>query len=443
MPEPQIQYTRTSDGVTIAYITTGDGPPVLSCAFDTAGMQSTFSDTAPLGNSKRELAASTRYTCFDHAGIGASQRDVNDFSLEAQVRAIEAVAACLADQRLTLIGWGTSSASAALYAARHAGRIGELVCVDPAFSHAGRFAAEIRDNWSLARRRWAGVMFPEGPVSSQRWWSNAIRDATTADVVAAYHDEFAGADLKEIYRRISVPTLFGVPPAGPGREAALALASLVPGCRVTDVSDADDGAVAAILEFMGVDAAQSRTPSAASGEARGESRTPHETVFRTVLFSDIVGHTEMMQRLGDAKGRDVLREHERITRETLKAHGGTEVKTMGDGFMASFGSVTSAMDCAIALQRAFAAHTESTPEPLHVRVGLNAGEPIEEDGDLFGAAVILASRIAAKAGAGEILIPEPVRHLLSGKAFTFSDRGEHEMKGFDDAVRLYEVRWRE
>ena len=121
--------------------------------------------------------------------------------------------------------------------------------------------------------------------------------------------------------------------------------------------------------------------------------------LRTILFTDIVGHTEMMQRLGDAKGRDVLREHERITRETLKAHGGAEVKTMGDGFMASFGCVTSAMECAIALQRAFAAHTRVDAEPLHVRVGLNAGEPIEEDGDLFGATVILASRIAAKAGA--------------------------------------------
>ena len=104
----------------------------------------------------------------------------------------------------------------------------------------------------------------------------------------------------------------------------------------------------------------------------------------------------MMQRLGDARGRDVLREHERITRETLRHHSGAEIKTMGDGFMASFGSVTSALECAIALQQAFAAHTESMPEALHVRVGLNAGEPIQEDGDLFGATVILASRICAR-----------------------------------------------
>ena len=81
------------------------------------------------------------------------------------------------------------------------------------------------------------------------------------------------------------------------------------------------------------------------------------------------------------------------------------------------------------------------PEPLHVRVGLNAGEPIEEDGDLFGATVILASRIAAKAGAGEILVPDTVRGLLSGKGFLFTDRGDFIPKGFDDPIRLYAVQW--
>jgi len=168
-------------------------------------------------------------------------------------------------------------------------------------------------------------------------------------------------------------------------------------------------------------------------------------VLRTVLFTDIVGHTDMMRRLGDAKGRDVLREHERITRDTLKQHGGAEVKTMGDGFMASFSSVSSALECAITLQRAFNVplSTSHLPEPISIRVGLNAGEPIEENGDLFGSTVILASRIAAQASGGEILIPEPVRHLLSGKSFVFTDRGERDIKGFADAVRLHEVRWRE
>jgi len=161
---------------------------------------------------------------------------------------------------------------------------------------------------------------------------------------------------------------------------------------------------------------------------------------------DIVGHTGMMSRLGDERGREVLREHETITREVLKTHGETEVKTMGDGFMASFGSVTKAVECAIALQRAFAernssAHPEAL-EGLSVRVGLNADEPIEEDGDLFGATVILASRIAARAEGGEILVADTVRGLCSGKGFLFADRGEFVAKGFEEPVRVYEVRWR-
>ena len=168
--------------------------------------------------------------------------------------------------------------------------------------------------------------------------------------------------------------------------------------------------------------------------------------FRTILFTDLVGHTQMMQRLGDERGRDVLREHERITREVLKANGGTEVKTMGDGFLASFGSVTKAVECAVALQRAVEQWNRGTVEQgnrLSVRVGLNAGEPIEEDGDLFGATVILASRIAAKAEGGEILVADTVRGLCSGKGFLFSDRGEFVAKGFEEPVRVYEVRWRE
>jgi class 3 adenylate cyclase len=167
---------------------------------------------------------------------------------------------------------------------------------------------------------------------------------------------------------------------------------------------------------------------------------------RTVLFTDLVGHTQMMSRLGDERGRDVLREHERITREVLKANGGTEVKTMGDGFMASFGSVTKAVECAVALQGAIEQWNKGTIEQgnrLSVRVGLNAGEPIEEDGDLFGATVILASRIAAKAEGGEILVADTVRGLCSGKGFLFADRGEFVAKGFDEAVRVYEVKWNE
>jgi class 3 adenylate cyclase len=119
---------------------------------------------------------------------------------------------------------------------------------------------------------------------------------------------------------------------------------------------------------------------------------------------------------------------------------------MGDGFLASFGSVTKAVECAVALQKAIEVWNTDVgaqrAAPLHIRVGLNAGEPIEEDGDLFGATVILASRIAAKAEGGEILVADTVRRLCSGKGFLFSDRGEFVAKGFEEPVRISEVNWR-
>jgi adenylate cyclase len=114
---------------------------------------------------------------------------------------------------------------------------------------------------------------------------------------------------------------------------------------------------------------------------------------------------------------------------------------MGDGFMASFSSAARALECAISIQQAFAAHNESEGTPIRVRMGLNVGEPIAEDEDFFGTAVILAARVAAEAQGGEILASDVVRQLVAGRGFLFSDRGETVLRGFDDPVRLFEVRW--
>ncbi len=240
-------------------------------------------------------------------------------------------------------------------------------------------------------------------------------------------------DVTAMLQQVSAPTLviqdgsvLSVP------AAAKSLASAIPSAQLVSVRGTAEAA-RATFDFT---AAKSQLPPSMGVR-------PGESAFRTVLFTDLVNHTDMMQRLGDARGRDVLREHERITRDTLKQHGGVEIKTDGDSFMVSFASVGSALDCAVALQCAFANYNETAPEPIAVRMGLNAGEPIEEDGDLFGSTVILASRIAAIASTGEILVPDTVRGLLSGKGFVFGDRGEFVPKGFDEGVRLWDVRWRE
>jgi class 3 adenylate cyclase len=148
----------------------------------------------------------------------------------------------------------------------------------------------------------------------------------------------------------------------------------------------------------------------------------------------------MMRRLGDERGRQMLRDHERITREALRAHGGSEIRTMGDGFLATFGSAQRALQCAVALQKAFREYSQGDVK-LKVRVGLNAGEPIAEGGQIYGTAVIMASRCAAEARGGEVLATDVVRQLAAGRGFDFSDRGLFNLAGFEEPVRLYEVKW--
>ncbi len=175
----------------------------------------------------------------------------------------------------------------------------------------------------------------------------------------------------------------------------------------------------------------------------GEDPPPAQSAFRTILFTDMEGSTALTQRLGDEGAMRLLRTHDAIIREALSAHGGSEVKHTGDGIMASFSSVARAVECSIATQRALAAYNGENPEAtLRVRIGLSAGEPVTEHEDLFGSAVILASRVCAHADPECILVSNVVRDLCIGKQLPFLDRGEAALKGFQDPVRVYEVPWR-
>jgi class 3 adenylate cyclase len=162
---------------------------------------------------------------------------------------------------------------------------------------------------------------------------------------------------------------------------------------------------------------------------------------RIILFTDLERSTEMMQRLGDERGRAVLREYEAITREALSAYGGSEVKTMGDSFMAWFTSAIRALECAMAIQKAFTARNEASADGLKIKCGLSAGEPIAEEDDLFGSSVILAARIADQARGGEVVLANVVRELAAGRGFLFADRGEVALRGFEDPTHLFELKW--
>ena len=172
--------------------------------------------------------------------------------------------------------------------------------------------------------------------------------------------------------------------------------------------------------------------------------TPAPSGPLTILFTDMESSTALTQQLGDEGAQEVRHAHNEIVRAALAGNGGNEIKHTGDGIMASFPTASSALNCAIAIQQGVAAHREEHPDsPLGVYIGLNAGEPIAEDDDLFGTSVDLAARLVDHAEAGQIIASDVVRQLAAGKDFLFADLGETELRGFEDPVKLWELRWQE
>jgi class 3 adenylate cyclase len=161
----------------------------------------------------------------------------------------------------------------------------------------------------------------------------------------------------------------------------------------------------------------------------------------TIMFSDIEDSTVLTERLGDQSWQALLRRHNALIREQLHAYGGYEVKTMGDGFMVAFRSAKKALDCAIAIQRAFVDHNTTAGEQVRVRIGLHAGEAIRDGDDFYGKNVIMASRVASKAAGGEILVSSLLHALVesSVEPAMFGDARETELKGLSGTHVVYAV----
>ena len=448
--EPRIHYTQTSDGVSIAFYTLGDGMPLVYLPDMPLTHIQLDWQLPEFRRWNERLAEKRMLVRYDGRGWGLSEREVTEYSLDVLMLDLEAVVDHLSLERFALLGALQMGPVAIAYAARNPERVSHLIlwC---SWARASDFYTSPRlramgelfeKDWELYTETMAHIMFgfSEGKPAHQT--AELYRESVTRQMLRATVAAFREFDVTDRLQRVRAPTL--VLHRRQVRlfdsDVAKHLASHIPGARlllqegdILTPSLGDMEAVAsAIDDFLGEgEQAPARTePAAAGGPC-------------TILFTDVEGSTALAERLGDAKARAVLRNHERIVREALLAHGGAEVKAMGDGFMASFLSATRALECAIAVQKAFAARNESAEEPMRVRIGLNAGEPIAEDEDLFGTAVILAARIAAQAQGGEILVSDTLRGLVAGKGFLFADRGDVVLRGFEDPVRLYEMRWQD
>jgi class 3 adenylate cyclase len=238
--------------------------------------------------------------------------------------------------------------------------------------------------------------------------------------------------------------------SGPGdRERALELLDEAMGtCQELGLKGWLDRCIETKLAAQGVDSGSvqgSIHVIAASIGARrpdlSEHSAPDGTV--TLMFSDMEGFTPMTERLGDLRAREITRAHNDIVREQLRAHGGHEVELQGDGFLLAFGSARRALQCAIAIQRAFAAYNKENDEPIRVRIGLHTGEALREQDKFFGRTVILASRIADQARGGEILASSLLCDLTRSTGdLRFGPARAVRLKGISDLQQLHEVEWR-
>jgi class 3 adenylate cyclase len=444
--DPRVQYATTTDDVSIAYWSMGTGVPLIIPPILVSSHLELEWQIPSRRASFERLAAGCRVIHYDCRGMGMSQRDAVDYSVEAALRDLDAVVDRLGLDEFAILRLPNSGVVPFAYAARKPERVSHLIVWEghmqddrdsPRVDQLDAIEPVLDRDWDLYVKIRARIMVGwEG--SNAPILEDILRATHTPASARAMNEALAKADATPYLSQIKAPTLVLYRIGLRLREDhARLFASRITNANLVAIREPSIGnypneaGIVAMQEFLHPD-------HAATFDLRQE---PPASGVRIILFTDLENHTAMMQRLGDDRGRAVLREHEVITREALAAYGGSEVKTMGDSFMASFPSAIRALECAIALQKAFSVRNETSGEPLKIRVGISAGEPIAEEDDLFGSSVILAARIADQARGGEIVLANVVRELATGKGFLFSDRGEIPLRGFEDPVRLYELRW--
>jgi len=458
MAEPEIRYCTTAGGVSIAYYTMGDGHPLVvtsSVAWSHLRLQLSLREYHR-SRSGEGLGRGLQVVRYDARGTGLSDRHSFDFSMDARLLDIEAVVERLKLRRFAIFGSVHGTPAAIAYAAGHPERVSHLI-LESAYAR-GRDHREtmadilMRDEgwerFTLSQANWA-LDFSDS--ESARRLASLFRESMTPESHRAFVAAMDAIDVTSLLPRIVVPTLVmyrsrssDVSLLGWSRE----LASKIPDARYVEVTKRDDPRwteeeTRIVEDFLGI-----RREVGGTSTPGPTTRATGRNVV-TILFTDLASSTALTQRLGDAKAQELVRAHNAIVREALTAHGGSEIKHTGDGIMASFPTASGALECAIAIQRAVVA---SSPPPvgegpgegseLAIHIGLNAGEPVAEESDLFGTSVQLARRICDHAQAGQILVSNVVRELAAGKGFLFADIGEVVAKGFEEPVRLYEVRWR-
>ena len=436
MPEP-VSFVRTVDGYAIAFSRSGTGPMLVHVRGWITHLELMWAERSyrRFIDGFGDLCTVVRY---DGRGNGLSERRVPPPTLEDLERDLAAVIDELGAERVHLWGSSFGGPVAIAYAAANPERVDRLILE-------GTFAT-LRDELTPAAR---GTMVEVGRLlrTSPEVAATAISYLTdptpstrherrVARLVASVEPEMlsqlytlaARIDVRPLLSRIAAPTLVmhrrdsHVFPFACART----LAAGIPGAHLTPLEGSDHNpwegdhasALGAMRTFLG-----------------GHPARTGATV--TLLFSDLVASTELLQRLGDAAGAEIFRAHTMLLRRSVEHHEGEIVKRLGDGVLAMFSSVSAALRCALAIRTELSGHNVSAERPVQVRIGLAVGEPIADDDDLIGSVVHLAARLCSAAHPGEILVTDAVRGLVDGNGFQFDRARTVELKGFSEPIRVW------
>lgn len=439
---PRTRYASRGD-LDIAYQVIGDGP------MDLVAMPGPFIpidsiDSEPsMYRFYRRLSSFCRVIRFDHRGMGMSSRiGADKITPACWAEDALAVMDAVGCERATIMGAGFTAMSALLLAADRPERVANLVLINASARVLWAPDYEAGTHPSAATPFTSVAMEPDAleqgldvldliapSVSHDQafrtWWDAAGNRAASPSMARRSSQAMVDGDARDKLPLITSPTLImhREGSAFVGVAHGRYLAEHIAGARYVELPGADTlywvgdamPILAEIEEFI--------TGSRGGSDA--------ERVLTTIVFTDIVGSTQRAAALGDDHWRDLLDSHDSLVRRELRRFGGREVNTAGDGFVATFSSPSVALDCAEEIVGAVRALG------IEVRVGIHAGEVEVRGQDIAGMAVHIGARVAALADASEVLVSSTVREIVTGSHRTFTDRGEHELRGVPGTWRVY------
>jgi class 3 adenylate cyclase/pimeloyl-ACP methyl ester carboxylesterase len=432
------RYARSGD-VAIGYAVYGLGPPDLVFVHGFVGNIEIAHETPHVVAFYDRMARFARLMTFDRRGTGLSDRPREAATLETRMDDVRAVLDAVGSERAVLFGTFEAASMCMLFAATYPERTLGLVLYNPVAK--GTWAPEYP--WAPTAEEWrrstddiaaswgtyaqaqniVREMAPTRLDDTEYIAGHArmLRLSASPGAAATIQRMAADVDVRDVLGAVRVPTLIANMPAV--RSECEYVTARIPGARRVEVPGPD---------FMVYFQSESLLPEVERFVESIDEQEP-ETVLATVLFTDIVGSTEKLAQLGNARWREVVERHHVLVRSQLSRFRGEEIDTAGDGFFARFDGPIRAVRCAHAI-------TTAVPDlGLQVRAGVHTGE-CELVGDkIAGLAVNIGARVAAAAGPGEVFVSSTVKDLVAGSDLAFKDRGLAELKGVPGDWRLFSL----